>query len=47
MLIVYSRHSSVQVYVRTMPLPEMMTSKIGKLLCREIRAEERRKPGGS
>jgi len=27
--IAYSRHSSVQVYIRTIPLPEMMTSKIG------------------
>ena len=36
--IAYSRHSSVQVYVRTMPLPEMMTSKIGAFLQRkEIR----------
>jgi len=36
--IAYSRHSSVQVYVRTMPLPEMMTSKIAAFLQRkEIR----------
>jgi predicted nucleotidyltransferase component of viral defense system len=36
--IAYSRHSSVQVYVRTMPLPEMMTSKIAVFLQRkEIR----------
>jgi predicted nucleotidyltransferase component of viral defense system len=36
--IAYSRHSSVQVYVRTIPLPEMMTSKIDAFLQRkEIR----------
>ena len=36
--IAYSRHSSVQVYVRTIPLPEMMTSKIAAFLQRkEIR----------
>ena len=45
--ILYSRYSSVQVCVRTMSLPEMMTSKIGKLLRREIRDEERRKLGGN
>ena len=36
--IAYSRHSSVQVYVRTIPLPEMMTSKVAAFLQRkEIR----------
>jgi predicted nucleotidyltransferase component of viral defense system len=36
--IAYSRHSTVQVYVRTIPLPEMMTSKIDAFLQRkEIR----------
>jgi len=36
--IAYSRHSSVQVYVRTIPLPEMMTSKMDAFLQRkEIR----------
>jgi predicted nucleotidyltransferase component of viral defense system len=36
--IAYSRHSSVQVYVRTIPLPEVMTSKIDAFLQRkEIR----------
>jgi predicted nucleotidyltransferase component of viral defense system len=36
--IAYSRHSSLQVYVRTIPLAEMMTSKVAALLERkEIR----------
>ena len=36
--IAYSRHSSVQVYLRTIALPEMMTSKIATFLQRkEIR----------
>jgi len=36
--IAYSRHSSVQVYLRTIPLPEMMKSKIDAFLQRkEIR----------
>jgi hypothetical protein len=47
--IAYSRHSSVQVYVRTIPLSEMMTSKIAALtrqdynvkLCSLLEADQR------